>query len=135
MKLPARRGSAALIERARGFYSNIEKKRGRQYALTERLVRAAQGHREGEKRTGCGGSWTERYRCEDGARRVRTKSQLPRVAVAALRLRDLKSDLLKPGARWPSARSYCGRVSRRGEMVGFRFRSMGRLEKLIAAIV
>ena len=37
----------------------------------------------------------ERYRCEDGAGRARSRS-LARVAVAALRVRDLKSNLLKP---------------------------------------
>ena len=65
-----------------GFYSNIEKKRGRQYALADPLVRAAQGPREGEKRQM---RWlrTERYRCEDDTRHTRTKSKLTRVAVAA----------------------------------------------------
>ena len=42
----------------------------------------------------CGNRRIERYRCKDGARRARTKSKLPRVAVAALHVRDLKSDLL-----------------------------------------
>jgi hypothetical protein len=101
MKLPARRGSAALIERAREFYSNIEKKRGRQYALNDPLLRAAQGHRESEK-TRPGDSRAERYRCKDDTRDTRTKSKLTRLAVAALCRRDLKNDLLKPGHRRPS---------------------------------
>ena len=49
-----------------------------------------------------------------GRRGARTKPKLPRAAVAALRERDLKSNLLKPGDRWLSARSNYGRVSRRG---------------------
>jgi hypothetical protein len=116
MKLPARRGSAALIERALGFYSNIEKKLGRQYALTDPLVRAAQGHREGEK-TRPGDSRTERYRCRDDARDTRTKSKLP--AVAALCRRDLKNDLLKSGHRRPSDEVTWTRVSLRwaGDLV------------------
>ena len=85
----------------RGFYSNIEERRDRQYALDDPLLRAAQGHREDEKPR-CGGSRTKRYRCKDDTRDTRTKSKLTRVAVAALCRRDLKNDLLKSGHRWPS---------------------------------
>jgi hypothetical protein len=49
-----------------------------------------------------------------GRRGARTKPKLPRAAVAALRERDLKSNLLKPGNRWLSARSNYGHFSRRG---------------------